>query len=546
MSPKQQVRDSRRGPLTSTLTVPSPAPGGGVLRCGRDSSVASGSQTHARIADDVARQGAQRIGVLAIITAVTVVGASVLQQMLQPEMAAAQQSPLFRLSALFLVLAGVGLAALQRSELVSAQDLLDVGLVFEVAGSCALTLMENATPWGNTPIRGSTAAATWLAICVVIIPNKPWKSIAAAISAAAIVPAGHLIAAQLVGYPVLPWNRLLSYSLGPVFVAGWTPFISTRIHHLHEDLSRSHDFGSYELEKLLGCGGMGEVWLARHRLLRRDAAVKVVLAGLLEHAGHSERRQIRKRFESEAQAIASLRSPHTVAIYDYGLAENGSLYYAMEYLHGLDAETLVNQYGPQPAGRVVWFLRQACESLEEAHDAGLVHRDIKGSNVFICRLGKRTDFVKVLDFGLVKDLARATQTALTRSNTSGTPAFMAPEQVRGEDIDARTDIYGLGCLAYFLLTGTVVFDKPSAMAMAMAHLTDQPQPPSMRSELPVPQSLERVVMACLEKSRERRPQSVAEFRAMLDGCVDFTPWTAADAHQWWVLHRPEPDGKASA
>ena len=201
---------------------------------------------------------------------------------------------------------------------------------------------------------------------------------------------------------------------------------------------------------------MGEVWLARHSFLRRDAAVKLILPELLERASHSERRQIQERFESEAQAIASLRSPHTVAIYDYGLAENGSLYYAMEYLHGLDAQTLVDRYGPQPAGRVVSFLRQACESLEEAHDAGLIHRDIKPSNIFICRLGKRTDFVKVVDFGLVKELARATQSALTNESAiSGTPAFMAPEQVRGEEVDARTDIYGLGCLAYFLLTGTM-------------------------------------------------------------------------------------------
>lgn len=537
MRPATQIQSKASGPGAE--------PAGGVLRCGRHPSVGSGSQTHSRIADDVARQGARRIGILAIITAVTVVAAAILQQMLQPEMAAAQQNPLFRLSALFLVLAGAGLAALQRSEVVSAQDLLDLGLVYQVAGSCALAFMENAAPWPNAPIRGSTLVVTWLAICVFVMPNKPWKSVTAAITSAAIVPVAHLLAAQTLGYPALPWNRLLSYSLGSVFVAGWTPFISTRIHQLHEDLSRSHDFGSYHLEKLLGRGGMGEVWLARHRLLRRDAAVKLVLAGLLEHSGHSERRLIQKRFESEAQAIASLRSPHTVAIYDYGLAENGSLYYAMEYLHGLDAETLVNQYGPQAAGRVVWLLRQACESLEEAHDAGLVHRDIKGSNVFICRLGKRTDFVKILDFGLVKGLARATQTALTTSGTSGTPAFMAPEQVRGEDVDGRTDIYGLGCLAYFLLTGTVVYKKPNSMAMAVAHLTERPDPPSARCELPVPQSLERVVMACLEKKRSDRPQSVADLRAMLDGCTDITPWTAADANHWWALHRPEPARKAS-
>jgi serine/threonine-protein kinase len=442
-------------------------------------------------------------------------------------------------------LAGAGLAALQRAELVSPQDLLDLGLVFEIAGSCSVALMESVLPWADSAIRGSTMVAAWIAICAVVIPNRPWKSVAAALASAAVVPCTHLVAAQILGYPALPWNRLVSYALGPVFVAGWTPFISTRIHQLHEDLSRTQNYGSYRLEVLLGRGGMGEVWLARHRFLRRDAAVKLVLAGLLARAGFPERKRIQKRFESEAQAIASLRSPHTVAIYDYGLSENGALYYTMEYLPGLDAGRLVDQYGPQPAGRVISFLRQACESLEEAHDAGLVHRDIKPTNLFVCRLGKRTDFVKVVDFGLVKDLAGPARTRLTYTGTGGTPAFMAPEQADGGEVDARTDIYGLGCVAYFLLTGTLVFEKPNALAMALAHLTDHPEPPSARSELPISPSLERLVMSCLQKERENRPQSVAELRAMLDGCTDVTPWTEADANRWWALHRPEPVRKAS-
>jgi serine/threonine-protein kinase len=219
----------------------------------------------------------------------------------------------------------------------------------------------------------------------------------------------------------------------------------------------------------------------------------------------------------------------------------------MEYLDGLDAERLVERYGAQPAGRVISLLDQTSESLEEAHDAGLVHRDIKPSNLFISRLGKRTDFVKVLDFGLVKALADPNDaTAITRSQTMGTPAFMAPEQVRGEEVDARTDIYGLGCVAYYLLTGTVVFNKPGAMAMAMAHVTEQPESPSNRSELPIPPSLERVVMACLAKNPNDRPQSVEELRAMLDACTDVTEWSQADADRWWALHRRETGSKVLA
>ena len=515
-------------------------PHGGVLRCQIHGS-AAGSQTRSWIAGDVAQQGAHRIGTLAILTAITVVGVAILQQSLQGDLAAGQQTPLYRLSALFLVLAGAGVAVLQRAELVSEQDLLDLGLMFEVAGAFALGLMENAAPWPDSAFRGSTTVVAWIAICVVVIPNRPWKSITAGIVSAAMVPCAHLVAAQILGYPALRWNRLVSYALGPAFVAGWTPFISMRIHQLQEDLSRTLEFGSYHLEKLLGRGGMGEVWLGRHRFLRREAAVKLVSAGLLQRAAGSQRRHLQKRFESEAQAIASLRSPHTVSIYDYGLAESGSLYYAMEFLHGLDAQRLVDQYGPLPAGRVIWFLTQACDSLDEAHDSGLVHRDVKPGNVFVCRLGKRVDFVKMLDFGLVKVLSEPAETGLTSSiGVAGTPAFMAPEQVRGEEVDARTDIYGLGCVAYFLLTGTVVFDRSTTMAMAVAHATERPEAPSARSELPIPESLERVVLACLEKEREKRPQSASDLLARLQACTGVTPWTQAEANEWWALHRPEP------
>ncbi|MEO8593248.1 MAG: serine/threonine-protein kinase [Candidatus Solibacter sp.] len=532
-------------PTTETLDSDSPRPGGAFLRRGGSQSADRGTQTRARIAGGIADEASRRIGTLAILTTVTVVGASVLHHALSPELAAAQQTPLFRLSALFLVLAGAGLAALQRSGLLTSQDLLDVGLVFEVAGALALSLMENANPVPATIAREYSGVSAWITICVMVIPNRPWKSIAAAIASAAMVPCGHLLAAQILGYPAMRWNALAAYSLAGAIVAGWTPFISTRLHRMREDLRHARDFGSYHLEKLIGRGGMGEVWLAHHILLRRDAAVKLVLPRLLEGLNASARRLAQRRFEQEAQAIASLRSPHTVAIYDFGVAEGGSLYYAMEYLQGVNAEELIDRYGPQPAGRVIAFLRQAIDSLEEAHESGLIHRDVKPSNVFITRIGKRTDFVKLLDFGLVKALADPNgATEASRSQATGTPAFMAPEQVRGDEVDPRTDIYGLGCVAYFLLTGMVIFNKSGAMAMAMAHVTELPELPSTRSELPIPASLERLVMGCLAKDPNDRPQSAAELRARLDACTDVAPWSQADADRWWALHRPEAAAKA--
>jgi serine/threonine-protein kinase len=522
-----------------TVTLSPPHPGGGMLRCGWGRRSHS-SGTKARIADDVAEQGARRLGTLAILTAVSVVASVVVKQLLQAELAPARSNPVFLLSTIFLILASVALAVAQRSGKVRPQTLLDLGLAFEIAGAFAIAAMENSIPWPDGPIRGSTFVAAWIALCALVIPNTPWKSITAAFVSAAMVPAAHLMAALVVAYPVMPWNRLASYSLGPLFVAAWMPFISTRIQRMQEELSRTQDLGSYRLDELLGKGGMGEVWRARHRLLRRDAAVKLVIPDLLMKLGPGERRHIQQRFEQEAQSIARLRSPHTVSLYDFGVSDEGSMYYVMELLDGIDAEKLVDLDGPQPPARVISLIRQICESLEEAHDLGMVHRDIKPSNVFICRLGKRTDFVKVLDFGLVKALQSPFETRLTMAGeTSGTPAFMAPEQVRSEpDVDARADIYGVGCVAYYLLTGTLVFDERSPMSMALAHVEKEPEPPSNRTELPIPASLERIVMACLEKKPEDRPQSAAELAQLLDDCTDIPEWTQADANRWWSLHRP--------
>ena len=286
-------------------------PPGGVLRCPVDHR-GGGLQTKARIRDDVAEQGARRLGILAILTAVSVVASVIVKHLLQPELAAAQSTPLFRLSALFLVLASVGLAAFQHSGSVHPQTLLNLGLVFEVAGAFAIAAMENALAWGETPIRGSTFVAAWIALCALVIPNSPWKSSATAFLSAAMVPMAHLSAAEIVSYPIMPWNRLASYSLGPVFVAAWIPFISTRLHRMREELSHTRDLGSYSLDQLLGKGGMGEVWRARHRLLRRDAAVKLVIPDLLKRMGWGERQHVQQRFEQEAQATASLRSPRTI------------------------------------------------------------------------------------------------------------------------------------------------------------------------------------------------------------------------------------------
>jgi hypothetical protein len=301
--------------------------------------------------------------------------------------------------------------------------------------------------------------------------------------------------------------------------------------------------GSYELVELLGKGGMGEVWRAEHHSLVRPAAVKLMRRELAGHLTESQVNAMNLRFQREVQATAQLTSPHTVAVYDYGQTTDGVLYYAMELLNGLDAETLVRRHGPQPAERVVHLLRQACESLAEAHHRHLVHRDIKPANILLCALGLDVDFVKVLDFGLVHDLDRDTRLTIEGS-ISGTPAYLAPESAAHNRFDTRSDIYALACVAYWLLTGTVVFEGDTAAAVMTAHIRDRPELPSQRTELPIPRDLEDLLMACLEKEPDDRPQSVEELSRRLGAVELKRRWTQQRAERWWQAYVPGMLAKA--
>jgi tRNA A-37 threonylcarbamoyl transferase component Bud32 len=322
-------------------------------------------------------------------------------------------------------------------------------------------------------------------------------------------------------------------------VALYIPWI---LDHARAQLKEAMQAGSYELQRVLDRGGMGEVWLARHRMLVRPAAVKLIRQ---DEASAEARGALKERFEREAQATAALRSVHTVELYDYGFTDDGSLYYAMELLDGIDLEDLVKMHGAVAPGRVVYLMRQVCDSLADAHANGLVHRDIKPANLYICRLGTARDFVKVLDFGLVKSVEEVgpVDSKLTAlDSVVGTPAFMAPEQVRRTgDIGARADLYALGCVAWWLLTGRLVFEADTPMDMAVAHLTQPPDPPSMHAELPVPAALDALVMHCLEKDPGDRPQTALALREGLLA-IDID-WDNARATSWWDAQ--ESDGIVS-
>jgi serine/threonine-protein kinase len=308
-------------------------------------------------------------------------------------------------------------------------------------------------------------------------------------------------------------------------------------------------YGNYELIAPLGAGGMGEVWRGRHKLLNRQAAIKLIRADTSGRLDRSEGRNLARRFEREARATSLLKSPHTVQVHDFGTVDDGTFYYVMELLEGWSLGELVRNEGPLEPERVVPILQQACESLAEAHDHGLIHRDIKPGNVFLCKLGVRYDHVKVLDFGLVKvvDAQGHDQTQLTADIAPGTPAFMAPEAARGGDqVDARSDIYALGCVAYWLLTGQFVFPADSPLELVMAHLEKQPEPPSRRTELAVPPALDQIVMDCLEKDPAHRPQSAAELAQRLGACPLDRDWTPDRAKKWWELRKSRCATRSSA
>jgi serine/threonine protein kinase len=315
------------------------------------------------------------------------------------------------------------------------------------------------------------------------------------------------------------------------------------VYHLGTEVKRARELGSYRLEEKLGEGGMGEVWRARHRMLSRPAAIKLIRPGLAGggRAGVSE--EAIRRFEREAQVIARLRSPHTVELFDFGMATDGAFYYVMELLDGLDADSLLRRFGPTPAERAIYLLRQVCHSLSEAQSCGLVHRDIKPANIFLCRYGEEYDFVKVLDFGIVgavRDTPGGNLMHTGGDTVRGTPAFMAPEQALGTDLDGRADIYATGCLAYWLLTGQFVFTAETSMGLLLQHAQTPPAPPSTRTELPIPPALDDLVLSCLAKDPAKRPQSARDLSLRLAEVEGASAWTQDRARDWWVKHQPAP------
>jgi eukaryotic-like serine/threonine-protein kinase len=432
-------------------------------------------------------------------------------------------------------IASLGLFFYVRRSTRNPRFILDLGLVYLVFTALALGLtLHPSVSHGDMPI---TPMISWVGVAVImfaaIVPSTPRKTVIAGLIAASMNPLSMLIAGRT-------WTSSLVMHYPDFLLVGVAVVISHVVTRLGHQVSKARALGSYHLGDLLGSGGMGQVYKATHRMLARPAAIKLIRPEMLGGADPDTAQIAVARFRREAEAAANLRSPHTVEIYDFGVTDDETIYIVMELLDGLDLESLVREQGTLPANRVIYVLRQVCDSLAEAHTYGLVHRDIKPANIHLGRVGLRHDFVKVLDFGLVKAVADATPEAtlltVPGQMALGTPAYMSPEMALGETVDGRADIYALGCVAYFLLTGYLVFEADKTFQMIAKHLQATPIPPSKRV-LHVPAPLERLILSCLAKDPKDRPQSAGELSRSL-ALIDLDPWSEEQATEWWKTNRP--------
>ena len=493
--------------------------------------------------DDLLRDASRRLGIMSLMGAILWVSGWGLNYIAMKVMTAENPMPgglqVSDYVAFASAVLSLGLFQFTRRSKRPPGFMLDLGLWYMVVTAAAIGSMWHGPPEPGGHIQ-IFPMFTWIGPLVLmfaaIIPNPPKKMLVAALIAVSMGPLGMFVAR---------WQGVWEFSAGQALLMHYpdymlalvTPVISRVVTKLGQQVSRAREMGSYHLGELIGRGGMGEVYHATHRMLARPAAIKLIRPETIAQ-GQTEAAQLAiKRFRREAEVAANLRSPHTVALYDFGRTDDGSLYFVMELLTGMDLEKLVRTYGPLPPARVIFILSQICESLEEAHTLGLVHRDIKPANIHVGTLGLRHDFVKVLDFGLVKAVdtkeKNRDHTAETAEGiTPGTPDYMAPEMTLGNPVDGRADIYAVGCVGYFMLTGQAVFQAANVYHMIARHLNDAPVPPSEIAKTPVPRMLEDLILSCLRKSPDQRPQSAADLARGL-AAVPVEPWGEDQAEAWW-------------
>jgi eukaryotic-like serine/threonine-protein kinase len=498
--------------------------------------------------DDLLGQSAERLRVLALLYAFVFFMAGIFPALLLPADRVrflgsfAQWGP-----SVIGIAVALLVAALIRSPRVSLPTAMTLGLAFEIASSYAIAAAEFADPESLETHRGFLGlswVAVWVVLFTVVVPTPPRRALLAALASVSAVPVviGLLIATGATSLRIEPALFFIGLVFPYLIVVGMAYVGARVVYQLGTEVNRARELGSYRLEEKLGEGGMGEVWRARHRMLARPAAIKLIRPSFRGSAGAGASDEAVRRFEREAQVIARLRSPHTVELFDFGIATDGAFYYVMELLDGLDADALLRRFGPVPPERAIHLLRQICHSLSEAQSCGLVHRDIKPANIFLCRYGEEYDFVKVLDFGIVRTVRDPADTSPVHTGehvVQGTPAFIAPEQAMGGEVDGRADIYATGCVAYWLLTGQYVFAAETAVGLLLQHAQTVPSPPSARTDVPIPRALDDLVLSCLAKDPADRPQSARELSLRLAAVEGANVWTQERARDWWVTYQAD-------
>jgi serine/threonine-protein kinase len=425
-----------------------------------------------------------------------------------------------------------------RSGKRSATELETIDTIATIATGSSMGLTSIYGPPVHRPeLAAIMGVIIFLILRAIVIPSTGART--TTLSMISVLPAIYAAYACHAREPHTDYT--LPLPLYPALTAVWAglgvvaaALASRTIFGLRKKASEASKLGQYTLGAKIGEGGMGAVYRASHAMMKRDVAIKLLP---FDRAG----KEGLLRFEREVQLTSRLNSPNTIAIYDYGRTPEGVFYYVMEYIDGFSLEDLVARFGPLPAGRVIHLTKQICAALSEAHAIGLIHRDIKPANVALCERAGVFDVVKVLDFGLVKELGTDSASTTTASLT-GTPLYLSPESITAPDkIDGRSDLYAVGGVAYWLLTGTHVFEGSTVVEVCSHHLHTRPETPTARLGQPVPSDLEAVILKCLAKSPDDRYATADALAHALDACDSVDDWSDDLATSWWRLHKVEAD-----
>ncbi len=482
---------------------------------------------------DVLAQSARRVLILAVVGAVFF-GAALALLIIQP---APDREGLGMIPVAVAGLAVSAAAALVLYGEMPVEQKLRLGLLYHVVMGFQIAVLELPRVTGeDVLLNGISSVAVWQLLFPGLVPTTK-RSLIAATSAISLAIPVTAAGAALLGRSI-DGSAVLVSAL-PVLVAGGVGIAIGRVvYGLSKEVAEARDVGSYRLQTKLGDGGMGEVWIAEHRLLARPAAVKLIKADVLATAASPKQgtEDPRVLFEREAGAIANLRSPHTVELYDYGVRDDGVFFYVMELLDGFDLWEMLAKHGRLPISRALLVLQGMCLSLAEAHEAGLVHRDIKPANIFLARLGTSYDIVKVLDFGLVQETGTPPLDSGDGETVSiaGTPETIAPEVARGYAATAASDMYAVGCVAFWLLTRRLPFQDRDIPTLLFAHANREP--PSLGDLVEVPRELALLVDRLLAKDPAERPTAAMVAEA-LTKLPDWGAWTMGHAAAWWAEHK---------